>query len=282
MWLSYHTPLTDLRAFSNVQTGKLPQPEWASAGPKIGFIRGFGAMTSRQPTDTGWMHEPQVCDARGVLRIPPYVSLLVAGRKRLPKILFRQVASDGGAVVHLDLGMWINLGSTALDGDASTSLLAAALDMPVGVHIPRPNSTDLSEGRLLRSGPALAEAWLWATTATSDTPPGDGWVLDGMPILFVTLGKEEALELPESIRYTAFAPEVGIHLRHFILVHRGQPARIYVLQLTPEADLSRAFALEVCLKRLHIETVCTRAVAAPPRPGRGSACGCRSQPPGTS
>jgi hypothetical protein len=260
MWLSYHIPLTDLRVFSEVSTGKLAQPLWASDAPPSGFIRGFGAMIWRRQGDAGWMGQPQVCDAYGVLRIPPSIAIPVAGQGRLPKLLFRQVASDGGAVVHLDLGMWLNLRSVVLDADASASLIAAVLDLPVGVHIPQPHDAGAHEARLLQAGPALAEAWLWATTATADTPPGDGWVLDGMPILFVTLEKEEALELPAWVQAPTYTLDGGVHLRHFILGHRGRLLRVYVLQLGPEAPLPRAFTMEVCLKRLHIETVCARTL----------------------
>src|SRR5687768_2827212 len=187
MWLSYHIPLTDLRAFSDTATGKLPLPNWSPPGPGKGFVRGFGAFTRRRPSDAGWMGEPQVCDARAALRISPQLRFPVVGRERIPQIFYRQVAADGGGVVRMDLVSRIGLSADGLDAAASTRLIGAILDMPLSVHIPKPQDMGLSEVRLLQAGPTLANAWLWATTATTETPPGDGWVLDGMPILFMTL-----------------------------------------------------------------------------------------------
>jgi hypothetical protein len=158
----------------------------------------------------------------------------------------------------MDLVSRVSLGSGGLAAATSARLIGAVLDTPVGVRTPRPQDAGASETLLLRAGPALADAWLWATTATADTPPGHGWVVDGMPILFMTLLAGESMDLPATVQHMACDLEAGERLQHFILVHRGREVRICLLHLTPESNLPRVFALEVCLKRLHVEMVCAR------------------------
>lgn len=241
-------PLADCRSFISDTTYRIPRPVWPVAEPDREFVRSFGAVTRRRRGGVRhWAGEDQFASARRGVLFYDFGS---------PRLLFRRLFSDGGAVTRLEFGFKSNLGlrKYALLGLMVENYARRAMDASVFTR------EDRQPGPLKDSGKRLAEHYLRSTTqnGNADRLPA-WWVGHGRPVVVTEYlqggywRETDALPVVDSLQ------SAGIELRY----RRDSTNGIVQWFLgydTSGTDFQKLRQLRLHLLRLHAERECLRYV----------------------
>lgn len=219
MLLSYHLPITDLRAFMPKKSGKLASPEWSYPlnKNKEAFIRGFGKVYNRNSEGFDYFSGgKEVCDIHSVIRFQSSDPQIVLPDNKIFKVdcKFRRffVFPDSiGSNSKLEFGLTQKV-KMSLDSDLISveALLEGLSNLPITIRFPQPphsskapkplNRRELRESvksTLGALGSNMSKALLHASTsARAGVRHKEWWIKVGEPMIFMEFSKEEPFYLP--------------------------------------------------------------------------------------
>lgn len=221
------------------QDARLTAPRWPEPADSS-FIRGFGGVERRAPSDMAWFGESHVVSAHGVARFPMDS---LAGLDKSAIVDFRQVSSDGRALVRFDLGL-----SLDTNGSKPPHKLAALLGMLIEVH----RWGHVRPVPLGSSGALLARAYAQATSFKEHAPKSTERVIAGKPLLFIELYDPQVQELdfgPFEVTQRMKFP--GFDIECIDAAVDGQPVAVFVCRYQATADTSKGRQARNCIVRMH-------------------------------
>ena len=202
MFIVVQLPLADLRPVFKNGMGRMEKPDWKSANPQDGFLRGFGRLATRNSKSFGLIGERQFADFDNAARLrqrlrfvePNWPSAVNA------ELRFRRIYYDGRLAGRLEFGFFVpddqefHLADHRKNLNVDPRAIArAALDLPIDVMIPGLPAQRTSIGT---SGEFFGQAWLAATTQNSELaayPPGEvygGAVAVGPALVHIRLSND--------------------------------------------------------------------------------------------
>ncbi|MBK9266086.1 MAG: CHAT domain-containing protein [Polyangiaceae bacterium] len=221
------------------QDARLTAPRWPEPADSS-FIRGFGGVERRAPSDIAWFGESHVVSAHGVARFP--IDSL-AGLDKSASVDFRQVSSDGRALVRFDVGL-----SLGTHDSKTPHKLAALLSMLIEVH----RWGHVRPVPLGNSGALLAREYARATSLEKHAPKSTERVIAGKPLLYIELYDPKVQELdfgPFEVTQRMKFP--GFDIECIDAAVDGQPVAVFVCRYQANADTSKGRQARNCIVRMH-------------------------------
>jgi hypothetical protein len=267
MRVSFGLPLYDVRPFIASPTRRI-MPPWLVAEKKD-FLRSFGNTRERSGSHTPWTGEDRFCRATHALRFANPLRSQKIGSDDEPRARFEcrfrgllRTHPTGMFRFEVLLARDRPQPSRAETSEAPLSErgFAMLIDSLWGLAVNVGPSSATTPTTLIRSGPALADHLLGATTARRpSTPlPERWWVGAGEPITIVEHQASEVIGLPLGFRNISLESSSDLTLSYGV----GPGGGVFVARReNPAYDKDELNRLYLHLLRLHTEVETFYAIA---------------------
>lgn len=259
MLLIVQFPLTDLRPFLDLETGRLNRPYWNISAPDEDFIRSFGHMRVRRRGGlTGWVGESIVCEANRAIRLENLTPFRdeKSGKFYQPKIVFKRFYSDGSSLGKFEVGIKFQLSRIEnVSENLIKDLLMYALRIPVVI----PLGLEKIKCDLVESGKHLANLYLLSTTEVSlITQAKNSWVKSGKPMIMVLRSEKEMGKIHFLGKQINTNPQDNMDLWYYLLPCNGKNYPVCFFEEGYSDSTARL--LRIYIARLYAEKECLKRV----------------------
>lgn len=175
-------PFADLRCLADDRFARVPRPDWSADDPGECFVRGFGKMSARNATGYGLIGERAYVEFDHAVAFPTPIGHSQDGwPESIPLLLwFRRLYFDGDIAGRFEFGFMADPKFEQAFFEQNPELRydpgeIARTIKETKVEV-RSQDESRIESRLDRCGPALARAYLTATTTKDGLkryPPAD-------------------------------------------------------------------------------------------------------------
>jgi len=236
LFISITFPVADFRSLHVEEAGRLSAPKWGEHDPQAKFVRGFGAIHTRNKSGIGFVGENYYSDCNNLVRFPEqtFVSALSGENDTILLYpVYRRFFFDGIISGRFEFGFRLNMPTIdALEMHASYhrkilnfDAIAAsrqALSKNTKVHIP---DGRVYGGNFLKIAEYLRDSYIISSTKNAKlsrydiASVGVNYVSVGHPYVILRAGKETPVQQSPSGReifsgdFQMFGERTGHHGR---------------------------------------------------------------------
>lgn len=278
MLAALQIPLTDVRPFLEVDTGRLDKPSWPLAKVGSDFVRSFGIVERRlRGGIIEWPGEELYCNAARALRFNEPVIIFKPPSNPKSHAMrlcaFRRFLADGCAVARYEVGFAFQEQPSLRIGGLRRSqdfidLSRFVLAQEVYLQL---NSGFRQTCSLVDADQYLAQQYLRASTRRNaiDTVQ-NWWVCPGTPLLIIEYDDWYSVKFPKCVRTvdSQILRHANIELSHLLVNFKGKTIGVWLLGHRFHTLSKGSFAvnrdilrrLRLSLFRIHSERESIRQV----------------------
>lgn len=262
MFITIQFPISDLRYFSVIDTGKIHKPVWPNPISEQEFIRSFGAVIERNLGGlSGWIGESYICTANQAIKFKNLHHPIYIDDKRISLIhIFRRVYFDGLTTGKFEIGLSIIL-ECKVDNRYervfifSKKIISLIINHILGfpVWVSRNKYPDNKENNLINIGKSLASYFLSCTTYNTfpQKQVKDWWVNAGQPILYLESLPKEKISIPYYCRSQIENSDFG-KLSNFRVMFKNCKYPLWIMEPNPNCPVDKSFEQKQFLRKVRI------------------------------